>query len=448
MASVVLMPKVGQSVESCVLSEWYKKVGESVKAGESLFSFETDKSAFDEEAKESGTLLAAFFGEGDEVPCLTNIAVIGTPGESVEEFRPQMAAQNDSPNAGSAPQETTVVSVPQEPMVGTMPPTDREHVFVSPRARHLAEKESVNYLAAVPTGPNGRIVETDIRRLAAEGPRATVAAHVGMTAGCGVAGTGIGGRVTTADLTAAVVLSKANVAAAEMVEPDYVDVKLSSVRKATAKAMTMSLSTMAQLTHTTSFDASKIMDFRAQLKAASEKMDVPKITVNDMLIFAVSRVLVKHPEINSNYLDDKIRQFSHAHVGMAVDTPRGLFVPTIFNADTLSLSEIARESKRLVAACREGTIRPDEMKGASFTVSNLGSFGIEHFTPIVNPPQVAILGVDCTIDRVRAVNGQMTVYPAMGLSLTYDHRALDGAPASRFLQDLCTALENFYGVLI
>lgn len=228
----------------------------------------------------------------------------------------------------------------------------------------------------------------------------------------------------------------------------YSDIKLTQVRKVTAKAMTESLSTMAQLTHSTSFDATMVMELRKKLKSADESLNVPKITLNDMIIYAVSRTLLRHQELNAHFLGDKIRQFDHVHLGIAVDTPRGLLVPTLFNADMKSLAEISLEAKALVQACREGTIQPDQMKGASFTVSNLGSFGIESFTPIVNPPQVGILGVDCVIDRVRATADGFSVYPSMGLSLTYDHRALDGAPASRFLMDLCKQLENIYTILI
>lgn len=439
------MPKVGQSVESCMLSKWHKKIGEPVKTGEILFSFETDKSVFDEEAAESGTLLAVFFEEGDDVPCLTNIAVIGAPGESIDEFRLKATEKSGTPTTEAA-QDSSVPAAARTPSEAVS--AKREQVFISPRARNLAEKEGVNYLAAIPTGSNERIVAADIRRLAANGPCATRAAWEGLTSGHDAAGTGIGGRVTTNDLKKSSAPAEESMAEKTSAEVGYVDIKLSNTRRAIAKSMTMSLSTMAQLTHTTSFDVCAIMAFRAQLKAAREKLDIPKITVNDMMIYAVSRVLVRHPEVNANYLDDKIRQFSHAHIGIAVDTPRGLLVPTIFHADTLSLGQIAQESRRLIAACREGTVQPDEMKGASFTISNLGSFGIEHFTPIINPPQVAILGVDCTVDRVRVVNGEIKAYSAMGLSLTYDHRALDGAPASRFLEDLRTALENFYSILI
>ena len=238
----------------------------------------------------------------------------------------------------------------------------------------------------------------------------------------------------------------ATVAPSEMAA--YEDVKLSNIRKTIARSMHASLSNMAQLTHCSSFDAANILSLRKQWKAAPEAMEVPNITINDIVLYAVSRVLLHNRDMNAHYLDDKMRYFHHVHLGFAVDTPRGLLVPTIFNADLKSLKEIAEESKALAKAAQEGSISPDALTGATFTVSNLGSLGIEQFTPIINPPQTGILGVCAITERVRTVNGQLTAYPAMNLSLTYDHRAVDGAPASRFLQELCKTLENFSALLI
>ncbi|MEG0914908.1 MAG: 2-oxo acid dehydrogenase subunit E2, partial [Christensenellaceae bacterium] len=157
----------------------------------------------------------------------------------------------------------------------------------------------------------------------------------------------------------------------------------------------------------------------------------------------VSRVLKNHRDLNAHYLDDKMRIFDNVNIGMAVDTPRGLLVPTIFGADKMSLNEISIKSKELAKAAQEGTISPDYLTNGTFTISNLGSFGVEHFTPVINPPQTGILGVNNIQTKIKMVGGEMKPYQAMGLSLTYDHRALDGAPASRFLQELCKTLENF-----
>ncbi len=428
MATAVIMPRQGQSVESCIIGEWFKKVGDPVQEGDILFSYETDKSSFEEPAKQAGTLLAIFYGADDDVPCLTTVAVIGEPGESYAEFAPDQAAGTaEAPGMEAPAAKAPAAAAVAAPAVQAEGSALRG---VSPRARNAAERLHVDPAQAQPTGPNGRVIERDIKALA----------QAGRT------GTGLGGRVTVADQAAAPAAQAAP--AVQGADTEYQDVKLPNIRKVIAKSMFQSLSTMAQLTHTTSFDATCIMNFRKGLKAAPEQLQVPNITLNDIILFAASRVLPKHPDLNAHFLEDKMRYFRHVNLGIAVDTPRGLMVPTLMRAEEKSLKEIAAEAKALAAACQDGSINPDLLQGASFTVSNLGTLGIEHFTPVINPPQTGILGVDCIVERVRTVDGQIAVYPAMGLSLTYDHRALDGAPASRFLQDMRAALENFQALLI
>lgn len=428
MATAVIMPRQGQSVESCIIGEWFKKVGDPVQEGDILFSYETDKSSFEEPAKQAGTLLAIFYGADDDVPCLTTVGVIGEPGESYAEFAPDQAAGTaEAPGMEAPAAKAPAAAAVAAPAVQAEGSALRG---VSPRARNAAERLHVDPAQAQPTGPNGRVIERDIKALA----------QASRT------GTGLGGRVTVADQAAAPAAQAAP--AVQGADTEYQDVKLPNIRKVIAKSMFQSLSTMAQLTHTTSFDATCIMNFRKGLKAAPEQLQVPNITLNDIILFAVSRVLPKHPDLNAHFLEDKMRYFRHVNLGIAVDTPRGLMVPTLMRAEEKSLKEIAAEAKALAAACQDGSINPDLLQGASFTVSNLGTLGIEHFTPVINPPQTGILGVDCIVERVRTVDGQITVYPAMGLSLTYDHRALDGAPASRFLQDMRAALENFQALLI
>jgi pyruvate dehydrogenase E2 component (dihydrolipoamide acetyltransferase) len=236
-------------------------------------------------------------------------------------------------------------------------------------------------------------------------------------------------------------------AAAPVFENEYEDIKFSGIRRAISKSMHTSLSTMAQLTHNSSFDATVILEYRKLLKNMGG--DYAGITLGDIVLYAVSRVLMNHPDLNAHMLDDNsIRLFKHVNLGVAIDTPRGLMVPTIFNADQKSLLEISKEVKQLAAECREGNISPDKLTGGTFTVSNLGNLGIESFTPVINPPQTGLLGVCTTVDRVRkGENGQIEIFPAMGLSLTYDHRAVDGAPASRCLKELCTTLANFTALL-
>lgn len=423
MATPVMLPRQGQSVESCIIGKWNKKPGDTVKVGDILFSYETDKATFEEEAKVDGTLLAVFFEEGDDVPVLTNVAVIGEPGEDYSQYVP-----GDMDDEDSEPPEEDAEATNKEIVTSVISPSAQTSLSseprgISPRAKSTAERLRVTPSLATGTGPKDRIIERDIIRLKQE-----------MGSESGVTQQQFDKNAVTAQMTET---------ASQSADAEYVDEELTNIRKVIAKAMHQSLSSMAQLTHNTSFDATSILEYRKQLKAISEKMDIPNITINDIIIFAVSRILTKHKYLNAHFLDNKIRLFNHVHMGIAVDTPRGLLVPTLFNADTKSLKQIANESKNLIKSAQEGNINPDLLTGGTFTVSNLGVLGIESFTPVINPPQTGILGVNCIIERVRTLDGQITVYPSMGLSLTYDHRALDGAPASRFLMDLKNALENF-----
>lgn len=409
MANAVIMPKAGITVESCIIGNWEKKVGDTVKVGDILFTYETDKASFECESTEEGTLLEIFFNDGDEVPCLVNVCAIGNPGDDCSALRPE-GSDEAAPEAAAAPVEAAPVAA--APVAVESTAVAGEKSAVSPRAKKLAERAGVDASLATPTGPNGRVIERDVREL-------------------------IDNPVAAA---APVAAAPAAVAAPET---EYEDVKFSGIRRAISKSMMTSLSTIAQLTHNTSFDASAILAYRKQLKASEG--DCAGITLGDIVLYAVSRTLKNYPDLNANMLDDStIRHFKHVNLGVAVDTERGLMVPTIFHADEKSLLEISKEVKELAAQCREGNISPDKLSGASFTVSNLGNLGVESFTPVINPPQTGILGVCGTIDRVkRGKDGEIAIYPAMGLSLTYDHRAVDGTPAARFQKELCQNLENF-----
>jgi pyruvate dehydrogenase E2 component (dihydrolipoamide acetyltransferase) len=448
MATPVIMPRQGQSVESCIISKWHKKKGDKVKAGDVLFTYETDKATFDEEAKVDGTILEIFFDEGDDIPVLTNVCVIGTEGESTSEFDPRVESTSEDKKPEEieevkeeAADKKNVVSVDLDQKEG------EGRIKISPRARSLAKRTGVDFRNVNATGPCGRIIERDILQAQDSGHIFTPSAKdeyekLGISGL--VAGTGLGGRITTEDLI--------NIPAAEKIstdspEADYVEIKLPNIRKVIAKAMHHSLSSTAQLTLNASFDASEMLAFRKKIKEHREQLGFANITINDMILYAVSRSILNHKDLNAHFLDDKMIIFNNVHLGIAVDTERGLIVPTLFNANRKSLNEISQEAKALVESCQKGIISPDALKGASFTVTNLGTLDIESFTPVLNPPQTGILGVNTIVQRVKQVNGEYVYYPAMGLSLTFDHRAVDGAPAARFLKELKTNLENF-GVLL
>lgn len=415
-AKGVMMPKQGITVESCILTEWKVKVGDAVKVGDVLFSYETDKASFDQESEFEGEVLALLCEAGEEVPVLQNVCVIGAKGDDISCFLAGNAPVA-APAAEAAPAPAAAQAPAAAPVAtASAPKADGDRIFASPRAKNLAKKMGVDLSDAIPTGPNGRIVEADIR-VASTKPKAEAApAPVAQAP-----------AAAPADLKA------------------FTDEKMPNIRKVIAKNMMNSLSSMAQLTHTLTFDCTNVMDFRAYLKANAEKLNLPNITINDIIIFAVSRVIKNHKVLNAHLLNgDTMRYFEHANIGIATDAPKGLLVPVLNGADTMSLSEISANAKKLTKGAQTGTISPELLSGGSFTISNLGTMGIESFTPVINPPQTGILGVNTFETRIKlGKNGEIIPYTAMGLSLTYDHRALDGAPASRFLKELKEYLESF-----
>lgn len=444
MATVIIMPKQGQSVESCILTEMKKKKGDTVAVGDILFSYETDKASFEEEAKVAGTVLDVFFDDGDEIPVLTNVMVIGNEGESTEEFRPGADSGAAAPAAAettsaAAATPTAAPTATAEPTVAaTKPATAAGTSPVSPRARVLAAKEAIDTSALQGSGPHGRVIERDVRAAMAATPKLTpLAKAIAKETGAAApeTGSGLAGMVKGADMGA---LKNSVYASDSEIKP------LSNMRKLIAKAMYASLQNSAQLTHHLSADARGILALRKKVKKAVENGYPTNITLNDMVCMAVIRALKKFPQVNAHFLEDSVRLFSKVHLGLAVDTERGLMVPVVKNADDLSIQGLANQLKEVANACKKGSIDPDLLssEAASFTVSNLGNYGVEIFTPVINLPQVAILGVNTIVPRPKDIGGGVYAFvPHIGLSLTYDHRALDGGEATRFVKEIANEIE-------
>lgn len=431
------MPKQGQSVESCILTELKKRKGDKVAVGELLFAYETDKASFEEESKFEGTVLEVFFEEGDEVAVLTNVMVIGEEGESVETFRPNgqgVAAVVEQSVADSQPE------IGEETVAQTVTTVAVSGVGVSPRAKLLAEKNGVNVANITGTGPNGRVIECDVLAVIDRAAKMTpLAKAVARETGASAPqfGSGLAGRVKGADMVdRQSVISEAD----SQVKP------ITNMRKIIAKAMHSSLQNSAQLTHHLSADARRIMELRKAAKRAAEEGRLAvNITLNDLVCFAVIKALQQFPNVNSHFLGDSMRLFNRVHLGLAVDTERGLMVPAVRGADSLSIVELAVRLKEVATACKRGSIDPDLLssEAASFTVSNLGNYGVELFTPVINLPQSAILGVNTIVPRPKDIGGGVYAFvPHIGLSLTYDHRALDGGEATRFLKQIAIEIEN------
>jgi len=462
MATMVIMPRQGQSVESCIIAKWHKQKGDNVEIGDLLFSYETDKASFEEESKMQGVMLEIFCEEGDDVPVLSNVCAIGQLGEVV-------ADGTSAPKATETTEVQTIsaqgnVAVVQEADVSVVTATvgnaNNGELKISPRAKHIAEKTGVDVYRATPTGPNGRIIERDVLEAREKGILLTSAAKafLGTESTALQSGTGLGGRVTTADLATAnaAVNTKAttNIVAEALsgqvqgVQSETEKVKITNIRKVISKAMYNSISSTCQLTLNSSFDATDIMEFRKKIKAGKDKFGLENVTLNDIILYAVSRTLLGFRDLNAHFLEDSMLYFKNVNLGVAIDTDRGLMVPTIFNANFKSLNEISSQVKALAKECQSGKINPDLLKDGSFTVTNLGTFDVESFTPVLNAPQTGILGVNNITQRAKEVDGDIVFYPAMGLSLTFDHRAIDGAPAAKFLQALRHNLQNFTCLLV
>jgi pyruvate dehydrogenase E2 component (dihydrolipoamide acetyltransferase) len=440
------MPKQGQSVESCIITELKKKKGDSVKKGDLLFAYETDKASFEEESPADGVVLECFYDEGDEVPVLENMMVIGLPGEEIspllgESKKMKLEVEPVEQRSGDvADMSDEGLSQKDVVMVRDIDSTAGKELFVSPRARKLAENRAVDLSSITGTGPKGRIIEKDIEALLQHRPRMTplarkVAAEQGTQPE--TTGTGLAGKARAADLSVPV---------NTIYGRDYEDKKISNIRKLIAKSMHASLQNSAQLTHHLGADARRMLDLRKKAKVALEAGQLTvNITLNDLVCFAVIKALKKYPGVNTHFLGDSVRYFNKIHLGLAVDTERGLMVPVVRNADDLSITGLAAQFKEIAAACRNGSVNPDILSpdAGTFTVSNLGNYGVEMFTPVINLPQSAILGVNTIIPRPKDLgDGVYAFVPYIGLSLTYDHRSLDGGEATRFLKQIATEIET------
>ncbi len=483
MAKLVTMPRQGNTVESCVLVGWRAKEGTRLSAADILCDVETDKAVFEVPAGFDGIVLKLLAAEGDDVPVLAPIAVIGEPGEAWASMVPGTDAASLTSGTAASGQKPAEAAAPQAAAVASQPiasvSVQTTTSGVSPRARELAFHEAVNPAALSGSGPGGRVLERDVRAaVEARGPL-SAAARAAAAGGAPVpqAGSGPGGRILLADMevaakaaasgaiptansaatsnagggavgsaagTAGSAAASGSSTAAGLAFPGaFTETPIRSIRKVIADRMRESLATTAQFTLHASAPAERLQGLRARMKASQASLGLSGVTVGDLVLYVTSRVLKNHPTCNSLKVGDTVKTFERVHLGLAVDTPRGLMVPVIRNADLLSLEQISAEAKRLAAACIEGRAAPDELSGSTFTVSNLGALGVDYFTPVINAPEVCVLGVGAILPKpFTAADGSYMLAPAIGLSLTSDHQVVDGAPAARLLKDLCAALAD------
>ncbi len=395
-------PPLAQPGETRTIIAWTKEIGDTVKSGETICEVETDKAAVEIESQTDGILVAQLFEVGDEIPEDGPIALIGDAGEigaspEVDEsISDEIVEERELP--AKAPSELTAASEP----IAISEADARQRIAVSPRARNRAEELSVPLTSLTGSGPGGRIIERDVLAVAGTSkPEKSPQAMPGLSP-------------------------------AEQLIP------VKGARRIVAERMHASLRDTAQLTMTAYADATCLLELRTAFKNADPKFQADGITLNDLILFTVTRTLLEHPELNSTYRDTggelEIVRPSAVHLAFAVDTPRVLMVPVIRDADGLRLRDLSVRTFEMAERCRRGTITAEELSGGTFTVSNLGAFGVESFTPILNPPQAAILGVGSIAWRPISAEA---CQQQLALSLTIDHRRSDGAPAARFLQTLC-----------
>ena len=442
MPKEIYLLKVGMTMTEGMVSEWYIADGQQVNKGEMLYALETEKVNMDVDAEfdgkvkhlvqagemmEPGDVVGFIFEDGEEIP--SNLSAIPVKQNSA------IGAVESGSKPGSEPET--------QPVFKGVPGNKDNRVKSSPAARRLAKELDVDFTTLTGTGPGGRIIEADVQAVATTVVRASpLAKRLAEQKGVNIAsikGSGPGGRIVEADIEAAAMTSSTSIAGET--------IALKGMRKTIAQRMFTSLQSSAQLT----MDMEASMDDAVRLRESlidEWQGEQIRPTYTDLVVKAVAKALKSHPLMNSQLGETEITLLSDIHVGIAVAVPDGLVAPVIRNADELSVKEIAVESSRLATLARNGTLGLDDYAGGTFTISTLGMYGVDSFTPIINTPQAGILGVNRIFDGVAWDGDRPLKAKKMNLSLTWDHRVLDGAPAAEFLGEVCTLLANPYRLLV
>jgi len=437
-ATQVLMPKMGFDMEEGAVATWLKQEGERVRAGEVIAEIETDKATVELEAPADGVLLKILVEPGRRVPVNSPIALIGEPGERVEVDEPTQPAG-------------------AEPSPAPEPGGDVGAIKVSPVARRLAEEHGIDLRHVRGTGPGGRITREDV-----EAAVGAAAAHLppppgGVKASPAarrlarehgldlreVPGSGPGGRVVVRDVEAALARAAAHPEPAPTPEPASAveRVPLSRMRRRIAEVMTASKAPVPHFYVTVRVDMGAAVRLRQEINAALADEGL-KVSVNDFVVKAAALALRRFPNINASFAGDHILRHAHVHVGIAVALPDGLITVVVRDADRKPLGQLAREIREKVGRAREGKLQPDDLGGSTFTVSNLGMFGVEDFVAVITPPEAAILAVGAVIEESVVRDGAIAVGHTMRLTLSADHRVTDGAEAAQFLGEVRRLLEH------
>lgn len=429
------MPRLSDTMEEGVISAWRKQVGEQINRGDVVADIETDKAVMELEAYDDGVLEKILIGEGETVPIGTPIGLLGDGSGSAAEPGPSessgSAQQSSGERSGSEPQDNGQSSAPAQQdsaPAGSGSGAEsgngsqggpRNRPKASPLARAVAREKGVDLSTVSGTGPGGRIIRVDIEAAAERSGAAQPATAPTAPE-----------QETSADTSAA----------AE--DPDLEEIPLSNIRKVTAKRLTESKQQAPHFYLTSAVDVTDLVSFRADLNERLQAAGGPKVSVNDLVVKACATALRANPSVNVSFRDEKLFQHKRVHLGVAVALDSGLVVPVIPDADRKSVSEIATEGREKAERARDGKLKPDEMTGSTFSVSNLGMFGIEEFSAVINPPEAAILAVGATREEVQVRDGEFAVRKMLRLTLSADHRAVDGAVGAVFMQQLTGLLED------
>lgn len=441
----IVLPKMGNSVEEAEIVKWFKNEGDPVKEGDPLFSIQTDKAEVECESTATGILRKILVPAGVEKPVLTVVALVGAADEPLPDLSAYGVSEGAAaaPAPAAAPAAVVTVSV-AAPAAAAIAPVAASEGSVSPRARKLAAEKGIDPALVPGTGVGGRVLSEDVEAYAASAGsvKATpVAKRVAENAGVdlrGVQGTGIGGKVTRDDVLGATAAPKAPAApaaAAAGETPGAKRVPLSPMRRIIATRMSESKFAAPHYYVTVEVDMSGAKALRAHTKAF-------KPSFNDLVLYATVKALREFPQVNARWCGDAIEQVEDINLGMATALPTGLIVPVIRKAQTLSLEGLCAATKELATKAQTGKLLPDEYAGNTFTVSNLGAYGVDHFTAIINQPDSAIIAVGQMKDRVVVIDGGIQIRPIMKLTISSDHRVIDGSVAAQFMGRLKAILEE------
>lgn len=434
------MPKWGHTMEEGKITKWLKQEGDKVEKGEELFEVETEKITNTVEATAGGILFQILVPVGSTALVSAVVAVMAEPGETLE---PMEAVEADTPAAAEAVAVAEEKATPAKAQAPAPAPAAGGFVRATPAARRLARELGVDIGRVQGSGPEGRVTEKDVSQFSEGAPAGVrvspLAEEMARQAGLDLStlmgtGTGDGGKIVVADVERVL---------AQQAEPQPVrSIPFTGMRKSIADNMHASLANAAQLTAFSEVDVTEMVKFRDLVRKQYQNDENIRISFNDIFILAASRALKRFPIINSTLVGDEILLHGSVHMGIAVALPEGLIVPVLKDADQKGLLQIAEESRVLVRKAREGNLSVDEVTGGTFTITNLSMFPVDGFTPILRPPESGILGLCRVREKPAVYNGEIAIRSMMTVSLTWDHRVVDGAPASEFLQTLCRFLEE------